>query len=46
VCSSDLRVLYIAAGKDYTTLIDDPKWKSSFRKLDNTRFVSIVEDDI
>jgi hypothetical protein len=40
------KLLYIAAGEDYTALIDEPKWKSPFRKLDNTRFVSIVEDDI
>lgn len=40
------RLLYIAAGEDYTALINDPKWKSPFRKLDITRSVSIVEDDV
>lgn len=36
---------YAAIGIDYTSLINNPVWKNSFRQLDNTRSITIFKDE-
>lgn len=38
-------VHYAAIGIDYTSLINNPIWKNSFRQLDNTRSITIFKDE-